>query len=330
VIEIILNRNPDEAGASTRIEQAVRTLSQIYGEAFEATAAKIRMLDYDVIKAILPDRTVFRDSIRFRLGERFLSGLRRLLTSTAIAQHTGSTHFIQSDLKGLEFVGNCRLGHTFRGSFGFTIESPVGPRGYPDDEFPHGPAPFERRVVERLAVGLRAVETSVRTDDIRAIESQLTSGANVNMLDDLSTLIQHTEGAELKFSFAFSDAWQSNLDQTTQATILPRAIDFTQELVRRYRLQEKASTVTLVGHVYRLEARGDPSDLFNEQTTRDASIEVAGGEYEGKTFRLRLPPDDYISAIHAHESGKVVVVEGSLEQNSRGYSLSRVQNFRVL
>src|SRR5208282_1846916 len=77
----------------------------------------------------------------------------------------GLTGKLGSTNRTLVYADSCRFGHTFRGSFGFTIESPVIPNIEPTLPQIEQPAPFERRVMQRFAHAVRVVSEAVRSDD---------------------------------------------------------------------------------------------------------------------------------------------------------------------
>ncbi|RWH69494.1 MAG: hypothetical protein EOQ86_30355 [Mesorhizobium sp.] len=326
-LRIILNRDPQGPDADRRIEQAVITLSQLYGETPQETASKIRMVDFDVIRARLPDDLVIRDSINLRMAEKFVSGLRRLLASSALAQLTGSAVADKSDPVAALFVESCRLGHTFKGSFGFTIESPVGPNSF--DAAAPTPEPFERRVVERLAQGLMSVERATKLGDTEILEEQINDGCNINMMEALSTLVEQTDGSTIVFDFSLSDAWLPRTDKTVQAVIPPDALAVTAQIIRKHRGNTLTKGARVTGYVYKLELRGS-TDLFSSENIRNVTIEVAGGELDGKTLGVRLTPDQYLVALHAHEAGRLVLLEGTLTRLTRGLALSNLTGFEAL
>ena len=112
------------------------------------------------------------------------------------------------------YANACRFGHTFHGSFGFVIESPVGPNDSPQMPIVEEAVPFGRKVVRRIAQGLASLENAVAIDDPGPL---LGGGMSANMCDEVVGLIEDTGISKLEISVAFSPEWGSESGEPSHA-----------------------------------------------------------------------------------------------------------------
>jgi len=204
-LEIVLPGPAERIDEKRRIADALSTLSALGGRSEREIAADVSMLDYDIIRARLPDSKVFRDGIGLRVAEKFVGNLRRFLVSAAAAERSHAIMVQSPQKQDTDYGDECRFGHTFRGSFGFTIESLAGPA--PSLHKDLSPPPFQRRVVERMAIGLAIIERASEANDVEALVASTGKGFNLNMLQDFSALLAESASDQLSFGFRLTPAW---------------------------------------------------------------------------------------------------------------------------
>ena len=64
--------------------------------------------------------------------------------------------------------------------------------------------PFERRVLERIAIGLSDLRDAITTDDIEPIVQNYNLGFNANMCRTLDEIYQKVDGRRIEFDFIWS------------------------------------------------------------------------------------------------------------------------------
>lgn len=324
-LEIVLPAGAGDRTSIERILPALSTLASVSGRDVPTVAADIAMLDFDVIRARLPDSAVLRDSVQLRVAEKFLTNTRRFLTSAGAAE--GRRLQVDDPHKaGLEYANACRFGHTFRGSFGFTIESKAGPAPELTDG-DSSPPPFERRVVERIARGLANVESAFKAGSPALLQDSSTGGLDVGMLEDVTSLIADTAAAKVTFSFSLTPAWQARTELPLTAEIPQEALPLIDRAVAQMRPPVVPATETIVGQVIMLQTREDPTDLLHEGT-REILVDGVSVQRGPITVRVRLSPADYLSAFRAHGVNRAVTVTGLVTRSSRGNSLTNPTGFR--
>ena len=202
-VEIVLPQQTTGGEALRRITDALRTLSQINDQDVATVAANIRAVAIDVLRTTVADALVRNEAIQLDVAEAFLKNIKKLLSATATTELSPKPFFARVNKKAKEFADECRFGHTFRGSFGFTIETPV----LPAKEIVEQTPPFERRVMQRVARGLKTVKIAVTEQNPKPITSHFRTGLSANMCETLAELADAVKGERLSFEFAFSPEW---------------------------------------------------------------------------------------------------------------------------
>lgn len=333
-IELVIPTTASEPDTQRRILLALETLSDLEERDISAVAGAVRLIGFDIMKARLPDHLVFRDTIYLRLAENFLRHTRKLLQNAASTELLPDRFLSTIPKEGEEYASRCRLGHTFRGSFGFTVESPVGPNtddpGFELNTFPT-PPPFERRVIERVVRGLHSVALAEVESNPEIITRGFDKGFSADMCDDLVRLVESTEADTVTFDFAFSPEWSISMDvlRASHVTISSRAVAVTKEASQELRQRKVDPYQHIRGRIIRLESKDNPSDLLRAVTPREVAVLWESAEFGDINVRIRLAPEDYLAAVRAHESGQEVIVTGRLEKVGRGWVLSDPTDFRA-
>ncbi|MBD8066255.1 hypothetical protein IC608_12320 [Devosia sp. PTR5] len=324
--EIVLSSSEPE-DVERRIRQALRTLSSVTGMAVERLAHDISMFDYDLLRARLPGTLVLRDSIHLRIAEKFIVNARKFLTSAAAAEIRKVIVVPDNQSAGAEYANSCRLGHTFKGSFGFTIESPAGPAAQTlDGEAP--PAPLERRVIERIARGLTLVEKATAVKSAEPLLIGASEGFNFNMLSDFTTWIADTSAGKIKYDITLTPAWAPSPDIRLSAEIEDTALPILDSAISQLGPAVGPVLVTVVGQVVRLETREIPANLLDEGRY-EIGLEGASSETGSIALRVRLSAEDYLLAVDAHRNGRVVAVTGEIGRASKSATMLQPSSFRV-
>jgi len=324
--EIVLsNREPEDI--ERRILQALRTLSGVTGMAVERLARDISMYDFDLLRTMLPNSVVLRDSIHIRVAERFIVNARKFLTSAAAAEIRKVLVVSDNQSAGADYANSCRFGHTFKSSFGFTIESPAGPPAKTlDGDAP--PAPIERRVIERIARGLTIVEKATALKSAEPLLIGAAEGFNFNMLSDFTTWLADTSAGKIKYDITLTPAWAPSPDIRLTAEIEDTALPILDSAISQLRPTAGPILVTVVGQVVRLETREIPANLL-DAGRYEIGLEGTSSETGSIVLRVRLSAEDYLLAVDAHRNGRVVAVTGEIGRASRSAAMLQPSSFQV-
>ena len=327
-VELVLPREQAASDFLRRMEGAIRTLSGVEGRSPEEVISDVRMIGYDVVRSRIPNAMVYDDAIHLEVATKYITGVKSLLTATATTEIQPDPYFLRVRKEASEYADRCRFAHTFRGSFGFSIESPVVPNNEPTLPQIEQLPPFERRVMERFARGVRTVCDAVTTGDTAALVATAKTGFSANACEQFAKLVEDTSPGGLVFAFAFSPEWRADreLAQVREFAVGMPHVEVSRAAAKVLRSQFTPRPETVFGRVVRLESEGDPSDLLNPIGSREIAIQWSNEDLGDIQVRVSLDASEYLKAIEAHGSGRPVKVSGTLERRGRVYVLSTPTN----
>lgn len=300
-VELIIPKGDRSADFERRMQGAISTLSQIEDKTPDDIISSIRLIGSDVVKSRIPDELVIDNTIYLESASNYINNMKDLLAATATTEIRPLPFFGRQSKEATEFSEKCRFGHTYRGSFGFTIESPLTterPQTLFDFE---PPPPFERRVVQRLAIGIQHVCESVDSADVAPLVNGFKNGFGANGCDRFAALIQNTAYSDMSFGFAFSPEWKlpSNLKASVEFRVGPRHVEMARAAADALRGESLETPADVSGMVVRLQNEDDPSDLTALMGEGEISV-LYSSEYGDIHVRVSLPPPEYLKAVQAH------------------------------
>lgn len=329
-IEIVLPETETSPGISERLANAVTTLSALEERSFEEVIGAIRAISYDLVRSRLPNAIIRHDTIKLGTAEDFIRGMTKILAASAHGELHDVPYFIRPNLIAQRYAEDCLFGHTFRGSFGFTVESPVGPNTVELISDEAAAPPLERRAIRRLARGLRIIEGAISREEPEEIVKGYKDGLNANACEELAALIEPPGIGEVKFEIVFSREWGFPADLGPAPTIdIPQRVGFDvlEAAAKALRVVNYDKVRTIVGMVRTLHSMENPSDLFRITGSQDVVVEWLSEDFGRKNVRVPLGPVEYLQAVEAHKEGRAISVEGELERTGRQWRLDNPRNF---
>lgn len=327
-LEIFVANSEEVRGWQSSVREAIETLSGFSGKSIDEMVRAVRTIIYDVVYSRLPDEAVHDDSIELEVAAEFIWRSKRVLAASATAEILKKRYFKRVRKEAQSYAGGCRFGHTFRGSFGFTLESPL-----PEPQknvFGGVDAPFERRVIERLIRGLASIDSAVAQRDPEILASGYLDGWNGNICDEFLKLYAATKQSKVSFNVAWSPEIPLNINDDTARSFVvsPQKIEFIQEAAMRLRAREEEMVETVVGKVVILKSEDDVNALIGG----DGEIAVRWNHDElGKIkVYMRLSNEEYKIAIQAHEQGRNISARGTLEKPGKFWRIDELEHFRML
>lgn len=336
-VEIIIPKDNEIIGGKIEISNALDILSQLYNENVEDIILKIHAIRSDIIRSRLPDQLVSDDTIDLDTASEYVLSLKNLMISSAAAEVNKEGFVARSPKKATEYVRSCRFGHTFKGSFGFVIESPLK-----IDESAHLqtsfiseekelPSPFERNVVTRLAHGLRTLNDAALKGSVDPLLEDYQYGFNANMLIDLISLHEASKLNAVRFDFL----WSEEVSQKRELIVNPLKVDFLQielaeSAVRQFKRQPKEQWEHVVGFVTQLRSdiATKSESIFHDN--REVVIQYKAKGNPPRNVHVKLSENNYLLAIQAHEEGQFVSLKGTLAKQGRYWYLSSPESFSII
>jgi hypothetical protein len=202
--------------------------------------------------------------------------------------------------------------HTFHGSFGFAIASPLV-----ETLFPREAPPVSRRVVERITRGFLSVENARQQRDALKISEQYERGMNANMCYAAAKMVAQLETTRVEYAVN----WSTRLDAPQDLVHLaPISLDSsTAPLLQQAgkHLEEMATVGT--EDLGERDIHGTVKELVgpSEKDTGQRSIIIAPHGFE-HDLRATLAEDDYRLACDAHRDRRPISIRGRLISKKKG------------
>lgn len=331
--EIVLPRNPQSRDLNTYTVNAIELISAVSKENIQDTIQRIVYYDSDVLHS-RDLHTGEYNSITLRMAAQQVTQLKQLVNYSAFSEHQPKPHYLQSESTlSKQMVEHYRFGHTFAGSFGFKILSPIihMPSPYIQeslfDEKPPAPLPpVERRVMERIVRGLSSTKQAVKKNDAQLLIREYASGFNGNMCQSIVKMSQDKK-IEIEYKVFWSpkikpaeDIKESSFDLSeTSYNYLEYAADELKKLKPEY--------VTIKGRIVGLTSKDNPLGASAHR-----SVLVRGRINDNQRrvdILVELNKEDYITASHAHLEWVLIEVSGILSRSGYGWRLTDATDFKV-
>lgn len=328
-IELVVPNSVESSEYPSQVSRIIDALAALEDRPEEEVVRSIREVAFDVVRSRIPDAQVFDDSIRLEIARSFVVGIRSVLAAAATTELQPSPYFLRLKKEGTDYADRCRFGHTFRGSFGFTVESPLEPNNQVSLPGITPVAPFERRVMQRLTRGLSAVSQAVISDSTGPIIESLQTGFSANVCEQFASLVEETAPGGIRFDFSFSPEWSVEHSKLAvpETFLLGHAqVEVIKAAAKEFRAQVQSWPETVFGRVIRLASDADPSDLTDFMGEREVAISWSSEALGDITVRASLNPPDYLKAVEAHAAGRPVEVSGTLEHRARRWVLLNPSN----
>ncbi len=319
-IEIILSKNDSAPDYRLYIEQTLDIVSSLTNKSLDMLAREIMHRERDILDSRI---TKNADVTSTALMSAFnaVSGLKDLFVCATDSEQRDAKPFYQkagsNPNRILEVV---RFGHTFAGSFGYSIESPVKTQ---TDMFQ---APLERRVLERIVTGLVTTDKAVKLEDISPLVNGYETGFSANMCDAVLSM-SDDHSIPIEYSVRWSDKYpvSTHLSAINSVYIEREHFEYLREASERLR-DIIPEYVTVEGTIASLKSPDDPQSA--DVADRKVTIKWEMEEGKSRTIVVPLERNEYEEAWVAHWNKQVVSVKGFVQGSKR--LLTDAKEFKVL
>lgn len=319
------------------VESAIRTISGLLDRPPEEVVSRIRRQDRDRMAVHFP-ASAGGASLSLMAISKQIDSLKSLVAYATAAIENPVPHHANWHGRMKEMANHFQFGHTFAGSFGVSIESPITTpparlEQLFDTDEPTRISPFEHRVMERVAASIRQVKQAEADGGVDRLVNGYREGANANICNSLATALKQARGG-IRYAFEWSPQVDVSVDVIDEEPILltTRLIPILEEAEQRLRTREPEE-VEVVGRVIQLSAR-EPQRLGSRKRIR---MDVARLRREGEKGAHRSEPDTviveldreaYSRAIRAHEEEALVQVTGRLVRSGNFWHLAKAHSLK--
>jgi hypothetical protein len=327
-IELFLPNGTSFLDYSSRIEDTIKVLSIVHNIDPEKILEIITTVSHDVLLLRIPDTGLYNNSISLSYAFKNISALRKLFVFSASSEKRSLPFFDRPLSIGEAHADLCQFGHTFQGSFGLTINSPII-SDYSQLNFfnQYEEIPFERRVLERIVRGLNLLDQSVLEDDGDILVNNFDIGLNSRMCESLMELSDKTESIlELFINWSEKINLSDDLRNKTKWELNEstyKVLEYAKEELSKIEPFKE----TVVGKIVTLHASKSP--LSDENFKRHAIVEH---EYEGKKINVKLELDKngYQVAYDAHGKGLPIKVVGEIFRKGNNWRIVDFENISIV
>lgn len=335
-LEIILPKEQYKFNISTYVLSALNTLSAVLDKTPDEIILQINLHDRDVLRIRNPE-TNREDSIPLNFASQQVSELKMLVAYSACSEEIPRPFFVDAQLySAKKMVEEYRFGHTFRGSFGFTVETPLISRymfSTQESVLPNlvgdeKKVPLHRKVMERIIRGLLMTKTAINEKNSQFLVDYYKQGFNANMC---KAIVNMSMGKQIPIEYSI--IWSTKMVPEDESIRSPGIIrierdsyeylEFAADLLTRLEPIE----IQIKGLVTDLSANDNPLGL---DTSRSIIVRWVD-EHERKVNKVYvvLNKEDYIRAIEAHRMWLSISISGTLERIKGHWRLLNYHDFSI-
>lgn len=311
------------------------TLCDFEGRKQEVIIESIINVDKDIWKISLA-KGMNIGSLDLNDVEEIIKSIKSLFSYSASSEQETKPYFEKSLSTGKSFVKECKFGHTYAGSFGFTIITPIDNPEYQtleigiDDKLS---VPLGRRINERILKSLELINKEEEIEDITQVYEET---LNANMCIALKKLLEISK-ADVEYSVQFSplcDIPPAMKDKST-ICIKQSGVNYLDSVYKKMHTEyELIKNFTLRGIIRELKGKKSEGDDDNS----DYNIIITGdiGNRDEERIHITLNEKDYVKACELHKESvkrkteKLIKISGNLRRTKQKWYLDSYFNFEEL
>ncbi len=255
--------------------------------------------------------------------------MRDLLSSSATTEISPRAFYGRVRKAAVEYSSRCLFGHTYQGSFGFTVQSPLTTEEFQPRLFGET-IPSSAKWNNPSSKWFRGRGSSARKTNNLELAMDPETGLSANGFDILADIVENA-GGQISLEVAFSRRWQPRVDAPRVETFAfsQQTVEVSREAAERLRATYKPIEKTIVGRIINLRNTTDPSQLIPTADSREVVIDFEDEDLGEIKVRILLNAADYLKAVEAHKLGQRLAVDGLLERQGSRYVIPNPLQVRV-
>lgn len=320
---VVLPRSQSYSDFTERAYSALEQISQFEKKTIESVYERITRWDIDIFKTRISERNSGIDSIPLKLASEIVDNLKSLIGASAYSEIEPLKYFPKLGGAAKEFTEHCHFGHTYRGSFGLAIECPIpGLEQLAFDAYLQE-KPFERKVLERLAIGYSKLASAMSKDSIDPLLESYEYGFNANMLESLVSIYEKLDMLSVDYEFE----WTPELAPETGVISDPfrfdgRAHEIAKVAAKELSREETSESTTVKSYIVSLKSEMPPTEEIQERFEHIVTLKWEKEKGVFVSVRVPLPADEYRKACDAHKTGRKIIVVGIPEKQGKFWILT--------
>jgi len=329
--EVLLPLSSSLRDFTLRMMEALTTLEIVEGKDKAEILADLSTSAADVVRVRLADPDAQDGSLPLERASEIISKAYDMMLAAACSAADPKYFFSSRKPQAAsDYMRNVRLGQTERGSFVITILSRVTPSFVPAQSgiFDELLEPFERKVTERLADALTAIDSSAKaaiaSGNLETFDEAVMQGISANLCDALVGM-SDAGGAErdIEVSFSWARVRPTSRNPSVCYRVGREIIPVLREVARVFKSRSPHEDFEARGSVIRLVRV--PPDATGGEVTIAGFVDGAP-----RNIWLRLDGDHYSRAADAFTRRLLISVTGVLQRDGRRYRLYDPREVRLL
>ena len=328
---VVVPRSVEFRDAGNIMNEAVRLLAIHEDIPVVKVVDHVLRWDRDILRSRLFKLVGNEDSLPLGIAADTISTLKEFLGYAAYTHSNPRPFFDKAGAISGTFADQCRFAHTFKGSFGLTVECPFSVEAILPMEGNEPIVPLERQIFERVANGLRTLQESVTSNSIDPLLAGYLTGLNANMCRKLSEIFEKADGRRIEYDISWSPQIKTAYQEHWKPIVFDgRSYEFARVAAGELEKSETFPDSVIEGRIVVLKSEMPPG--LDEQAEFEHIITMFWEREQGQTVHIRvaLSPDQYRAACDAHKDGRRIRVQGIPEKAGKFWSLTKVHDFTVL
>ncbi len=332
LFEIIFPKNINSNDMNLYMYKAINTLSNLDDIDPVKVVEKISNVDNDVLK-IRNIKTDSETKLTIKLASIQMNKLKSLIAFSACSEQNPKPYFnnSQNSRYAKEMIEHYKFSHTFKGSFGFSIESHLINKSQQvqlfDSNEEYVIVPLERRVMERIVRGLIITFEAVNKNDLSVLIDKYPSGFNSNMCRSILKISDRHKEIEYEILWSPKIRLSEDIISLNDFLLNEKHYEYLDKAARELCNVEPPKIIEMIGHVYGVSSKGDP--LKFDSTPRFVIVRWENREGKPIDVLIELNKNDYIKASQSHLEWNLISVKGSIQKVGQRWQLSEPHDFQI-
>jgi len=321
--EVLLPLNRDFGDYAKSLLNIVQSIAKIEQKEVEQTLSDLLLPPSDIIRFRVSNKDTEEGTISFQDGIDLFESSKKALYTAACDIIQPELYHKRLDIKEAnQFINQCRLGQTERGSFIASIICPFMNESKEEQStqlslFAHSEEynkSLTRKVTIQLMQALNLVKKSIENDEIQKIENGETGiTISANFLESIVEMNQFNENGEIDISSTWSSMAPANTSIPKRIQLSKDYLPAIKSIVHRIIPKDDGSRGEFVGKISLVKAEPDTT----KRKEGEISFNFIGDDEKATKAKVILNADDYRKACEAHEKGKNVIIKGLLKTVKR-------------
>lgn len=319
------------------IDEAINLISNINNQSREQVIVNIEFLNYDQHSYRLDQN---RNSIPLTLFESLMLSTRETLRKSL--KEIYDTSNIQSNSKSIDknelvnrFLEESTFPHTWRGSFGLSINTPVQTESISIFNDEKDSETLSRRASLSLAETFKILNISAQKRSTGFILDQFKDSTSLlKAHKPFTDILEHIKKNEFEYRLNLSPTLKggsykkfNNTFSVINESTLTRLVYALDEVKS---VEEESNTINFRG--FPVNLKSDKKSILDQTSegTREVSVKGLSNQIGQRTLKFNMQYSDYKKAIHAHDEGKSLHIKCRVTPKHNTYKVEEIDFVKLV